>query len=141
LKTELRSSLRLSEAILLGRLLVAKPRACDTKACAIGMALLANGVTPTGDQETDQQAAMRVYPWIAQGEECPWCGEWMPYEAMVHHPFDQHVMAGEIHLERLCDWLAQIEPDRAESESPSNEDEIVLQDQEATARKGLLGSR
>jgi hypothetical protein len=102
--------LSLSDAVRLGSLLVPEPRAFETTACALGMALLANGITPSGDADQDQQRVLRLYPWIAQGDTCEWCGDWMPYETMIYHPFDQHVITGEISLERLCDWISWMEP-------------------------------
>lgn len=60
----------LSEAIRLGSLLVPEPRAFESTACALGMALLANGITPSGDAEPDEQTVLRLYPWIAQGGTC-----------------------------------------------------------------------
>lgn len=101
--------LPLAAAVRLGSLLVAHP-APDTRSCALGMALLANGITPSGDTENDLEAAMRLYRWIAQGGECPWCGQWMPYEAMIYHPFDEHVMDGLLTMEAFCDWIGEIEP-------------------------------
>src|SRR5579863_3566814 len=102
--------LPLSDAVRLGSLLIPEPRAFESAACALGMALLANGITPSGDAEPDEQAFLRLYPWVAQGSVCEWCGQWMPYEAMIYHPFDEHVMTGEISLERFCDWISWMEP-------------------------------
>jgi hypothetical protein len=52
------------------------------------------------------------YPWIKElNIGCPWCRESSLKDTeLLHHPFDKHVMTGEITLDALAAWIATIEP-------------------------------
>jgi hypothetical protein len=125
--------LLLSEAILLGRMEMEYPlRAGNTKHCAIGMALLANGFSVLGnvipseipchplsitygtDSQRDVHMLLALYPWLIRIHvHCPFghgCNEELCEESIVYHPFDRHVMKGHITLDQMCDWLATMEP-------------------------------
>ena len=102
--------LLLSEAIRLGSLLVPEPRPYISARCAIGMALLANGIHPAIYE--DYRAILQLYPWLSRTwVSCPWCNR-TPENGVgiLTHPFDHHIMIGRIiRLEQLCDWIAGFE--------------------------------
>lgn len=51
------------------------------------------------------------HPWIKKlNIGCPWCRSLLKDTELLHHPFDKHVMTGEITLDALAAWIATIEP-------------------------------
>jgi hypothetical protein len=113
--------LQLSQAISMGSMIVPRPWSSDINRCAIGMALIANGILPHRVEVFRQ-----LYPWVDKIFTCPWCENPNPRGAsflmpipeycllgtfLVAHPFDVHVLAGQITLDELCRWIASIEPD------------------------------
>ncbi|HEX4424721.1 MAG TPA: hypothetical protein VH079_04950 [Terriglobales bacterium] len=56
------------------------------------------------------EAMLCVYPWLeTASENCPWCNQALQGTALVHHPFDEHVMTGHATMDALCSWIAVIE--------------------------------
>lgn len=112
-------SLKLSEAIRLGSLLIQEPKESDTNSCAVGMALRAIGDNRvfSQDQSSDDlhipyRAVVKTWPWLDQKSTyCPWCDCHVFSSGCIWHPFDSHVMRGEMTIEQLADWIATIEPD------------------------------
>jgi hypothetical protein len=126
--------MKLSEAILLGRHTIENPRAIDVEACAIPMALNAIGKSFKMDESESfperpfYRAVAEEWPWLANNPICcPWCsvqlgGEDLSGTAIIFHPFDKHVMFGEITLEQMCDWIATIEPAEITAQEPHDPD-------------------
>jgi hypothetical protein len=59
------------------------------------------------------EALTDIYSWLDKIFACPWCGEGgriLQGTQVVYHPFDDHVMTGEITLDAFCSWIALIEP-------------------------------
>ncbi len=114
-------NLQLSDAVDLGRVMVEEWGPCIDR-CANGMAILANGLKPVGCD-----TIVRIYPWLARIEACPWCEErhrrepgFISHELqygmrdfqILRHPFVEHVLTGEICLDELVEWIRSIEPAR-----------------------------
>src|ERR1700682_2924146 len=109
--------MRLGEELRLGSLLVMKPEAGDVRACAIGMANLAIGYRATSEGErAAYHKIVHRHPWIRRTElRCPLrsCNFYEinrvierceGSEAIIlYHPFDSHVMKGEMTIEQLAD--------------------------------------
>jgi hypothetical protein len=116
---------RLSEAIRLGSLLVERPMRGETRACAIGMGLLANGVKPVGafaQPKNDYHLLLEKYPWlIGAKSDCPICSETLIGCELLWHPFDLHVtgVVGRMTIEQLADFIASIEPSAEPTQAPS----------------------
>jgi hypothetical protein len=109
--------MRLSEAILLGRHLIANPAASDLSRCALGMALGATGYQVCGGDDgrgSDGEYALVTtrWDWLQTfNVECPLCGQRNYSYSSVTHMFDLHVITeGAWTLEQLCDWVRSIEP-------------------------------
>ncbi len=116
--------MRLSEAILLGSLLI-KPRAGDLgepggSGCALGMALEAMG------KDRDYSEVPQQWPWTESRCTRLPCGCWRGwfFEYRVHHAighlFDGHVFRRrDWTLARLAEWVASIEPAEDKLASPA----------------------
>jgi hypothetical protein len=124
--------MKLSEAIRLGSLMVAEPRAEDTSRCAIGMALLSQGIVPLG-LRADYRTFADLYPWLRPiAKRCPMCCAELLGLSIVWHPFDEHVMRcfGDkrgMTIEQLADWVATFEPPESSPEQTelTTESELV----------------
>lgn len=111
--------MRLSEAILLGRVTVT-PRSGQLASCALGMAANARGI------DADYQKINREWPWLAKRLvlpcECFCAGEGM---LQIAHLFDSHVMSPyakpTLTLEQLVDWVRSVEPAEVEVGEIQNE--------------------
>lgn len=117
--------MKLSEAIMMGRHLVDRPRAFNLSTCALGMALGADGYELREDMGTcqDYQHIIQRWPWLETLiVKCPACSkECMRYGAITH-VFDAHVMTNKtMTLEQLCDWVKSVEP--AEIAATANDSE------------------
>lgn len=55
-------------------------------------------------------ALSQIYSWLDKIFPCQWCERSLQGTQVVYHPFDDHVMRGEITLDALCSWIASIEP-------------------------------
>jgi hypothetical protein len=110
--------MQLSEAVRLGSLLLERVAAGHTTTCAVGMALLANGIEPRGLGDYDR--LMAVYPWLRRrlSYRCPCCRMVLRCTGIMAHPFDRHVMKGQLTLEALCEWIAEIETTRIRLTGP-----------------------
>ena len=131
--------MRLSEAIRLGSLILDKVEGYDTSTCAIGMGLAATGTSIMAEDlpepprkfipvpysaldhdEVNYQRLAALWPWIEQvaPTQCPWCDAVLGKDrsdiearlGFIHHPFDCHVIEGDVTLEQLCDFIRTIEP-------------------------------
>lgn len=57
------------------------------------------------------RALLTYYPWLENtSSDCPWCGKILRSTEMLHHPFDQHVIAGGVPMEALWSWIGGFEP-------------------------------
>jgi hypothetical protein len=113
--------------------LMVEPAPDDTATCGIGMALLANGISPMGEElgesiasmirpefsildedsrEPDYRAFFELYPWVEKVKtNCPRCGEYLEDAEIIWHTFDFHVFrAQDMSLQELSEWVAMIEP-------------------------------
>lgn len=102
-------TMQLSDAVRLGSLLMLEPRAGRSDRCAVGMALLANGIKPLG-YFSEYGTLMLLYPWLGMIFPCRWCYSAPTYHCVLAHPFDSHVMTGQITIDEMCGWIASIEP-------------------------------
>jgi len=54
---------------------------------------------------------LQNYEWLQDiRTSCPWCNAAIRSTELVHHPFDEHVMTGQIALDSLATWIAALEP-------------------------------
>ena len=129
--------LSLSDAIRLGSLTVSDPTAGEITKCAIRMGLVANGGAANDDgprllsheeyaelhevlYDVDAdyerftgrpgQSLLSTYPWLTTREFfCNWCEKNLHSVEVVYHPFDEHVMTGQVTMDQFCDWLRELE--------------------------------
>jgi len=127
--------MRLSEAIMLGRHLVEKPKAYEIKSCALGMALRASGYGDESDFANGLPYVRAIEQWRWLDAACPevlpcgcrnyvyMVGGYMyktdSYLKVLMHLFDFHVMSGccgysPWTLEQLVDWARSVEKDSPE---------------------------
>lgn len=113
--------MRLSEAILLGRVTIIDPAPCDITRCALGMAANAVGV------ERTTNAVIGRWPWLLKlsDSRCPVMGSCYTgqvFYSVLVHIFDSHVILGhDWTLEQLVDWVCSVEPDELEVGETQNE--------------------
>lgn len=128
--------MRLSEAIALGRVLLAPYRGYllipGARGCALGMACLGAGVHIEAKIDTDQEnvdALVTEWPWLINDcpHICPSCGQGGnvgdSYFYAISHIFDNHVanLNPDLSLDQLIDWVRSVEPD----ETPSLPDAVA----------------
>ncbi len=111
-------NLSLSDAILLGSVLMEHADAGKTTTCAIGMALLGHGVTPLGVVKrngfagyySDSERLIGIHSWLTDCRDipCRWCGLPMSETGILTHAFDRHVMRGEATIDSLCQSITEI---------------------------------
>lgn len=67
------------------------------------------------------RALLSEYPWLGSAHgDCPWCGKFLRSTELLHHGFDEHVMAEGVALEALCSWISQLEPPPEVPPEPRN---------------------
>lgn len=124
--------MKLSEAILLGRITIPQMRADDLTSCALGMASNAVGCVPIYSAIKDQ------WPWLRMPIDVPCKHNVHIPNAMllIAHLFDTHVMdEGDMTLEKLVDYVRSIEP--AEEIDPELSEQYRAEE-EAAAEEGAL---
>lgn len=120
--------MRLSVALRMGSLLVAKPQGGDVRACAISMANLAtNGYQAVClDDIQSYSNILLTYPWLVDCSAiCPICSNSLTQNEIMWHPFDHHVISQQMTIEQLADWIASIEPQELEARTENEQTEAV----------------
>lgn len=110
--------MRLSEAILLGRVLVPRMRAGSLHSCALGMAARAVGIKVRETLDCYQEIEAK-WPWLLNIASCPvvTCVQY-GYSSkatdVIWHFFDTHVIHEGASVEELVDYVRRIEPEPSE---------------------------
>jgi hypothetical protein len=109
--------MRLSDAIMLGRVTVDSPKSGDINNCALGMAANACGI------KRQYCNIKKLWPWLKTDMDFPcncFPNSYINIDSQaawtkVAHIFDHHVMCLEDWtLEQLVDWVRSVEPGERE---------------------------
>lgn len=121
-------TMRLSDAIAMGRVLVSELKAGSMDGCVLGMAAKAIGTPTSGNMGDCFSKLERQWPWLRN--EVPegvvsTAGNWT---GAIWYRFDIEVMIERtLTLDQLIDWVRTIEPPETVGAAPTNPDQPVLE--------------